>query len=273
MALEVRNTTVLVTGASAGLGVEFAHRFAARGADVVLVARRADRLETLAAEIRSKYSVEATVLAADLAVSGAGTRLKQQLDERGIRVSSVVNNAGYGSHGPFVDADPDRMASEIALNVASLVEISRAFMPDLLAGSGALVNVASTAAFQPTPGMAVYGATKAFVLNFTEALWFEARGTALTVLAVCPGPTKTEFFDVVGTEDAAVGRMQTAEQVVGAAFAALDRKSSPPSVVSGFANWVSSVSTRWITRRGAALISGRVLGNVRMRPAKSHQSL
>ncbi|AYJ47874.1 SDR family NAD(P)-dependent oxidoreductase [Rhodococcus sp. P1Y] len=271
MALEVRNTTVLVTGASAGLGVEFARRFAARGANLVLVARRADRLETLAAEIRSTHSVEVTVLPEDLSVPGVGARLKADLDDRGITVGSVVNNAGYGSHGAFSEADPTRMIGEIQLNVGSLAEISRAFMPDLLAGHGALVNIASTAAFQPTPGMAVYGATKAFVLNFTEALWFEARGTELTVLAVCPGPTKTEFFDVVGTEDAAVGRMQTAEQVVAASFSALDRKSPPPSVVSGVANWVSSISTRMATRRLGVLISGRILGNVRMKVSAGRQ--
>jgi short-subunit dehydrogenase len=265
MALEVRNTTVLITGASAGLGIEFAHRFAERGADLVLVARRVDRLEALAAEIRSKHGVEVTVHPADLAEAGVGQRLKAELDGRGIRVGTVVNNAGFGSHGPFAEADSARMIGEIQLNVGSLVEISRAFMPDLLAGSGALVNIASTAAFQPTPGMAVYGATKAFVLNFTEALWFEARGSGLTVLAVCPGPTKTEFFDVVGSTDAAVGRMQTPKQVIDAAFSALDRKSSPPSVVSGFANWVSSVSTRAATRRLGVLISGRLLGNVRMK--------
>lgn len=269
MTLDVRHTTVLVTGASAGLGVEFSHRFAARGADLVLVARRVDRLETLAAELRSKYDVEVTVLPADLATTGVGQRLKEQLDDKGIRIGSVVNNAGFGSHGAFVDADPDRMIGEIALNVGSLVEISRVFMPDLLAGHGALVNVASTAAFQPTPGMAVYGATKAFVLSFTEALWAEAKGSELSVLAVCPGPTKTEFFDVVGTEDAAVGRMQTAEQVVGVAMKTLDRKSAPPSVVSGFANWISSISTRAVTRRVGVLISGRVLGNVRMRASVS----
>ncbi|SNT05501.1 SDR family NAD(P)-dependent oxidoreductase [Rhodococcoides kyotonense] len=262
MTLDVRNTTVLITGASAGLGTEFAHRFAARGADLVLVARRVDRLEDVAAQIRSKHDVAVTVLPADLAKPGAGARLKQQLDDRGITVSSLVNNAGFGSHGAFVGADADRAAREIQLNVGSLVELSRVFMPDLLTGHGALVNIASTAAYQPTPGMAVYGATKAFVLSFTEALWFEARGTTLSVLAVSPGPTETEFFDVVGTEDAAVGRKQTAEQVVAAAFSALDRTFNPPSTVSGIANWISSISTRLVTRRLAVLISGRMLGNV-----------
>jgi uncharacterized protein len=127
------------------------------------------------------------------------------------------------------------------------------------------VNVASTAAFQPTPGMAVYGATKAFVLSFTEALWAEAR--ALPCSPSARAPTRTEFFDVVGSEDAAVGRMQTADQVVTTALRALDRRSTPPSVVSGLMNWVSSVSTRFATRRIGALASGRLLGDVRMRIA------
>ncbi|TQF73665.1 SDR family oxidoreductase [Rhodococcus spelaei] len=265
MSIDVAGTTVLVTGASAGLGAEFARRFAERGADLVLVARRADRLEQLADELRGAHGVTVTVLPADLAVTGAATRLRDELTERGIRVGSLVNNAGFGTHGDFASADLGRLGSEIQLNVNSLVDMTHTFMSDLLDGGGALVNVASTAAFQPTPGMAVYGATKAFVLSFTEALWAEARGTRLTVLAVCPGATRTEFFDVVGTEDAAVGRMQTAQQVVATTFRALDRRSSPPSVVSGFANWVTSLSTRLATRRLGVMASARLLGDVRLR--------
>ena len=265
MPFDASGTTVLITGASAGLGAEFARRFAGRGADLVLVARRADRLEQLAAELRAAHHVTVTVLPFDLAAPGAGARLRSELAARDIRVDSLINNAGFGTHGDFASADLERLTAEIQLNVTTLVELSHTFLPDLLRGRGALVNVASTAAFQPTPGMAVYGATKAFVLNFTEALWAEARGTGLTVLAVCPGPTRTEFFDVVGSEDAAVGRMQTADQVVATALRALDRRSTPPSVVSGLMNWVSSVSTRFATRRIGALASGRLLGDVRMR--------
>lgn len=266
MSIDVAGTTVLVTGASAGLGAEFARRFAERGANLVLVARRAERLEQLADELRGAHGVTVTVLAADLAVTGAAARLRDELATRGIRIGSLVNNAGFGTHGDFSSADLGRLDSEIRLNVCALVDLSHTFMPDLLDGAGTLVNVASTASFQPTPGMAVYGATKAFVLSFTEALWAEARGTRLTVLAVCPGPTRTEFFDVVGTEDAAVGRMQTAQQVVAATFRALDRRSSPPSVVSGFTNWVSSLSPRLVTRRLGALATARLLGDVRLRP-------
>ncbi|MDH6679395.1 short-subunit dehydrogenase [Rhodococcus sp. LBL1] len=267
MAIDVSGTTVLITGASAGLGAEFADRFARRGANLVLVARREDRLEKLATELRAAHGVAVTVLPADLATPGVGATLRKELASRGITVTSLVNNAGFGTHDAFADENLERVMSEIQLDVSTLVELTHTFLPDLLAGHGALVNVASTASFQPTPGMAVYGASKAFVLNFTEALWAEARGTGLTVLALCPGPTRTEFFDVVGSEDAAVGRMQTAIQVVDTAFRALDRRNAPPTVVSGLPNWLSSISTRFTTRRLGALISGRLLGDVRIKPA------
>jgi len=264
MTLDLRGGTALITGASSGLGVEFARRFANRGSNLVLVARRADRLETLAAELRSASGVEVTVVPADLGVAGAAESLHEELDRRGIRITSLVNNAGFGSHGAFDQADPERMTGEIQLNVGTLVELTRAFMPQLLEGSGALVTVASTAAYQPTPGMAVYGATKAFVLSFTEALWAEARGTGLRVLAVSPGPTKTEFFDVVGSEDAAVGRKQTSAQVIDTAFRALDRADGGPSVVSGRSNHLTALATRLLSRRTLARTSARVLGGVRM---------
>lgn len=264
MTLDLRGGTALITGASSGLGVEFARRFANRGSNLVLVARRADRLEVLAAELRSASGVEVTVVPADLAVAGAADSLHEELDRRGIRITSLVNNAGFGSHGAFDQADPERMTGEIQLNVGTLVELTRAFMPQLLEGSGALVTVASTAAYQPTPGMAVYGATKAFVLSFTEALRAEARGTGLRVLAVSPGPTKTEFFDVVGSEDAAVGRKQTSAQVIDTAFRALDRADGGPSVVSGRSNHLTALATRLLSRRTLARTSARVLGGVRM---------
>ena len=155
MAIDVAGTTVLITGASAGLGVEFAHRFAARGANLVLVARRADRLEALATELRGAHGIIVTVLPADLAAPGVGASLHQELTNRGITVNSLINNAGFGTHGAFVDEDLERVTSEIQLNIATLVELTHTFLPDLLTGRGTLVNIASTASFQPTPGMAV----------------------------------------------------------------------------------------------------------------------
>ncbi|MGA1836829.1 SDR family NAD(P)-dependent oxidoreductase [Herbiconiux sp. 11R-BC] len=264
MTLDFTGTTALITGASSGLGVEFATRLAARGAAVVLVARRTDRLETLAAELQAAHGIRATPIGLDLAQPRAGARMRAELEQRGIAVQTLVNNAGFGTHGPFADADAAVLASEIQLNVASLVDLSREFLPDLLAAaaggaSAALVNVASTAAYQPTPFMAVYGATKAFVLNFTEAIAFETRDSGVRVLALSPGATRTEFFDVVGSEAAAVGSFQSSEQVVATALKALDRRHTPASVVSGRANALTAAGAGVLPRGVILSMSGRLL--------------
>ncbi|MFE0582594.1 SDR family oxidoreductase [Streptomyces sp. PCS3-D2] len=260
MSMTYRGTTALITGASAGLGVEFAEQWAARGADVVLVARRADRLEQIAADLRSRHGVRARAVAADLARPGAAAGLHAELDALGLRVQTLVNNAGFGSHGSFADQDPARISEMIQLNVTALTELTRQFLPDLAAdGRGALVTVASSAAYQPTPAMAVYGATKAFVLNFTEAVAYETRSSSLRVLAVSPGPVSTEFFDVVGSRDAAVGRMATPEQVVTATRRALERDRTPPSIVVGLRNRLSATASTLAPRRLALTVAGRVL--------------
>lgn len=269
MKLDLGRGTTLITGASSGLGAEFARRFAARGSNLVLVARRTERLDELAAELRASANVDVEVLPTDLGIQGAAAALHNELERRNIRITSLVNNAGFGSHGPFDQADSERMAGEMQLNMGAVVELTQAFMPELLQGRGALVMVASTAAYQPTPGMAVYGATKAFVLSFTEALWAEAQGTGLRVLAVSPGSTQTEFFDVVGTQDASVGRQQTAAQVIDAALRELDRTNGRPSIVSGRINHFAALSTRLLSRRTLARTSARVLGNVRLAAAQA----
>ena len=255
-----RGTTALITGASAGLGTEFATQFAARGANVVLVARRENRLRDLADKLERAHGITATVIALDLSRPDAAAQLRRELDQRGISVHSLVNNAGFGMKGAFAEADAGRVSEMVQLNVAALVGISREFLPDLVGdGRGVLVNIASTGAYQPCPNMAVYGATKAFVLSFTEALAYETKGSGLGVLALSPGATRTEFFDVVGTEDASVGRFQTPEQVVSLAFRELDRRDTPPSVVSGKANAVTAKLVGFMPRRVALAISGRVL--------------
>ncbi|MGW6982178.1 SDR family NAD(P)-dependent oxidoreductase [Streptomyces sp. NPDC054932] len=260
MSMTYRGTTALITGASAGLGVEYARQWAERGADVVLVARRIDRLEELAADLERRYWVRARPIAADLARPGAAAALHAELDELGIPVHTLINNAGFGSHGPFAAEDPARISEMIQLNVLAVTELTRAFLPGLKAdGRGALVTVASAAAFQPTPAMAVYGATKAFVLNFTEAVAYETRTSSLRVLAVSPGPVRTEFFDVVGSRDAAVGRMATPEQVVTATRRALERGKTPPSIVVGLGNRLSATASSLVPRRLALTVAGRAL--------------
>lgn len=255
-----RGTTALITGASSGLGMEFARQFAARGANVVLVARREDRLRELADRLEADHHIVATPLAIDLAQPDAAAQVRGALDERGIGIQSLVNNAGFGMKGYLVDADPARVGEMVQVNVATLVALTRELLPDLVRhGNGALVSIASTGAYQPCPNMAVYGATKAFVLSFTEALAYETRDTGLSVLTVSPGATRTEFFDVVGTADAAVGRYQTTEQVVTRALHELDRANTPPSFVSGRLNAMMTKAAGFMPRRVTLSTAGRVL--------------
>jgi uncharacterized protein len=257
-----RGRTIVVTGASTGLGAEFAVRFAERGADLVLVARREERLRGLADELGGRFGIAATPLALDLAAPDAAGRLRAGIRERGLRVDGLVNNAGFGTKGPFAEADPARAVEMVRLNAEAVVALSREFLPDLQrAGSGILVNVASTAAYQPCPGMAVYGATKAFVLSFTEALARETHGTGVRVLALNPGPTGTEFFEVAGGAPSGF-RYQTPERVVASALRALDRRRTPPSTTVGLGNRVASKLVGILPRRLVLDVSARLLGGL-----------
>ena len=258
MAMTYRGTTALITGASSGLGVEFATRFAERGADVVLVARREDRLHELAGRRESDHHVTPTVVPLARTAPGAPPALRAALGGR--EIQTLINNAGFGIRGAFVNEDPARVESMLRLNVLTLTALTREFLPDMIrTGRGALVNIASTAAYQPCPNMAVYGASKAFVLSFTEAIAHETRGTGLSVLALSPGATATEFFEVVGTPDAAVGNFQTSEQVVATALRALDRKDTPPSVISGIKNRALATMSGLVPRRLRLAATGRLL--------------
>ncbi|GAA4383799.1 SDR family NAD(P)-dependent oxidoreductase [Tsukamurella soli] len=253
-------TTALITGASSGLGAEFAEQFAARGANLVLVARREDRLRELAARMERDHRINADVIALDLARGDSAAALRAEVTTRGITVDSLINNAGFGLKAPFIEEDPAKLAAMVAVNVATLTDLTRQFLPELVArGRGVLINIASTAAHQPTPGMAAYGATKAYVLSLTEAIAYETRNSGLKVLALSPGPTRTEFFDVVGTEDAAVGRFQTATQVVSTALAELDRTHPRAGIVSGRQNAISAVAARLAPRALATAIAGKAL--------------
>ena len=260
MPLDFTATTALITGASSGIGAAFAEALAARGANVVLVARREDRLIELAAELGERHGITATPIAMDLARDGAATELYEELERRGIRIDSLINNAGFGMRGDFVDADPARIATMIQLNVATLVALTHAFLPRLVqSGRGALVNIASVVAYQPTPHMAAYGASKAFVLSFTEAIAYETRASGLRVLAVSPGATATEFFEIADAQDIARGRVQTPAQVVTTALRALDRRHTPPSVVSGGTNRVAATLSGVLPRGLVLDASGRLL--------------
>jgi short-subunit dehydrogenase len=257
-----RGQTILITGASSGIGAEFARQLAERGSDLILVARRLDRLESLADKLSERFGVRVEVIALDLSQPAVGPILAAEVERRGLNVTSLINNAGFGSYGQFHEEDAERVRKEITLDVLTLVDISRALVGALRAsGTGFLINVASNAAYQPTPNMAVYGAAKAFVLSFTEALWYESRGTGLRVLALSPGATSTEFFDVVGTDAADGGTpRQTPAQVVDTALRALDRKNPPPSVISGRRNQIMALGGRFVSRRLLVSVLGRITG-------------
>ncbi len=254
-AVDYRNQTTLITGASSGIGAAFAHALAARGSNVVLVARRLDRLETLAKELAATHGVEATAITGDLSVPGGGATLAEETAGRGLRVTSLVNNAGFGTYAPFHTDDPARLQEMITVNVGSVVDLSRAFIGQLReAGTGVLVNVASLAAHFPVPNMAVYAASKAFVLSFTEGLWQESLDSGLRVLALSPGLTRTEFFDAISSPGASSGgSFQTPDQVVTAALRALDRRMPPPALVSGLRNRLMANAGRLLTPRLLAL--------------------
>ncbi|RJS21984.1 oxidoreductase [Corallococcus sp. H22C18031201] len=245
----------LITGASSGIGESFARVLAARGMNLILVARSEDKLRALATELSASHGIHAEVMPTDLGQDGAARALWGRCEARGLEVDLLINNAGFATYAPFESSPLAREHEQVMLNVTALMDLSHLALPGMLArGEGGIINVASTAGYQPVPYMAVYGATKAFVLSFTEALWAENRERGVRVLALCPGPVETPFFDVVGTRSVAVGVMMTSEQVVLAGLRGLEQ--GRPSLVAGWRNWLQAnlarLSPRALTVKIAA---------------------
>ena len=250
----------LITGASSGIGETFARKLAAQGHDVLLVARSEDKLIALCNELGLNHDVRAQYFVADLSQPDAPARLLEETRERNLEIDLLINNAGFGSMGEFGKLDLNRELNMIDLNVRSLVELTHLFLqPMRERGSGSIINVASTASFQPVPFMATYAATKAFVLSFSEALWEENRTYGVKVMALCPGVTETGFFDASRMKRPPGRISQTSEQVVDVALRALKRGKS--SVISGWPNRIT-VETERVAPRSLIL---RVVGAI-MRP-------
>ena len=255
----MKQHTVLVTGASSGIGEALALALGARSAHMVLVARSADRLEALKRRIEDAGG-SATVIGSDLAEPGAAQRLHEDVRRQGLEVDTLVNNAGFGYHGPFEAEPVEHLVAQIQVNVVALAELTRLFVPSLLARRGTVLNIASTVAFQPAPFMSTYGATKAFVLSFTEALWAEYRNRGLRVAAVCPGPVETPFIDAMGSGVRATPLFRhtlSVDEVVQACLAALE--SSSPTRVVGWRNGLAAQSARLSPRALTARISAGLL--------------
>ncbi len=211
MAPKGNGQTALITGASAGIGIDLAECFAKDGYDLILAARSENALKEVAARLAETYNVKAVPIAIDLGESGAGRKLADEIRARGLSVDVLVNNAGYGMAGAFAGSDEATQLGMIDLNVRTLVELTHIYWPEMLARKrGGVLNVASTAAFQPGPLMAIYYATKAFVLSFSEALWKEAEGTGVHVSCLCPGPTVSKFRERAGTGKTKLSRVGTA---------------------------------------------------------------
>lgn len=246
-------SVALITGASAGLGVEFARQLSKRGHALVLAARRKDRLEALAAELGDARAVEI-----DLGREGAAADLVANVDAAGETIDLLVNNAGFGLTGRFAKQEPARLRQMIDLNCGALTELCRAVAPGMIErGSGAILNVASTAAFQPGPGMAVYFATKAYVLSLTEALHEELKSAGVKVSALCPGPTATEFGEVAGFgKTIPKFAYSDAASVVRAGLAGLDRNQAV--VIPGLLNKLSGQGHRLLPRSLLRKIAGAI---------------
>jgi uncharacterized protein len=249
--------TALITGASSGLGEEFAYQLAREHYDLALVARRKDRLESVAAKARGLGAKNVAIFAADLAAPGAAAKLHADVTAAGLEIAYLVNNAGFGTHGVFTELPLDRELEEIDLNVAALVALTRLFVPAMAARkAGTIINVASTAAFQPVPWMATYGATKAFVLSFSEALSRELVAFGVTVLALCPGPTRTEFQAVANTKETAFPDMAYMDAAAVVAQGIASARRGKAVRINGAMNFLISQSTRIAPRSLVRWIAG-----------------
>ncbi|CAN0619991.1 Oxidoreductase [Burkholderia multivorans] len=255
---EFGGKTALVTGASSGIGRAFAYALAERGARLLLVARSHDKLRDLAAELRRDYACDANFLTVDLSATDAVNTIDRHLKETGTFVDVLINNAGFAAYGRFETIPLTRQRDEVLVNCIAAIELTHLLLPGMQARSdGAVINVASTAAFQPDPYMAVYGATKAFLLSFSEAVWAENRHRGIRVVALCPGATQTAFFDVVGAKEAAVGVPMPVANVVQDALRALDRNRSYRVV--GARNRLLANLQRLLSRQMSARLVEKIL--------------
>jgi short-subunit dehydrogenase len=246
---EYSDRWALITGASSGIGLEFAHRLAARGMHLVLTARRQEKLDELAADLLTRHGTKTEVVVLDLSEPNAPRKLYDEIKSRGLEIELLINNAGFSVVSDVATTDRERVMQMVQLNVGALTDLTYLYLPEMMErGHGGIINIASVAAFQPVAYMSSYAASKSYVLHLTEGLWAEARDKGVTVTALCPGTTQTEFFDVAGVEGwLKKHRYQTVDQVVRTGLKALEKKRQ--YMVSGWGNYLLSLLVRIATRR------------------------
>src|SRR5260370_3903882 len=257
--------TTLITGASSGIGGALAIQLAARGHSLLLVARSDDKLINLCNELGRINGTRAQHVALDLSEPEAPARLFEETRKRDLQIDFLINNAGFGSMGDFTELDLDRALNMIDLNVRAMVDLTNRFLaPMRERQSGSIINVASTAGFQPVPFMATYAASKAFVLSFSEALWEENRSYGIKVLALCPGVTDTNFFEAARGHKPPARVSQTPEEVVDTALRGLAQGKS--HIISGLTNYLMTQSERLVPRSLITRFAGSMM---RSQPKKS----
>ncbi len=247
--------TALITGASGGIGLELAREFAKDGYNLVLVARSKDKLESIGADFAKQYNISATVVAKDLSEASAPDELYNELKTRGIQIDALVNNAGFGNYGKFVESILEKELQAMQLNMVALTHLSKLFVTDMVARKrGKILNVASTAAFQPGPLMAVYYATKAYVLSFSEAIANELEGTGVTITVLCPGPTESDFQARAAMQDSKLvqGRLMKADEVAAQGYQATKRGQT--LVIPGLTNQLGTLAARFLPRKAVTRI-------------------
>jgi uncharacterized protein len=244
------NKTALITGASMGIGYELAKEFAKNGNNLVLVARSKDKLDTIAHELIATFGINALVITADLSKNDIAQEIYQELQQRGITIDYLINNAGFGDYGLFAESDWAKEAQMIDLNIKTLTHFCKIFVKDMIKnGSGKIMNVASTAAFQPGPTMAVYYATKSYVLSFSEAISNELEGTGVTVTALCPGPTLSNFQAAANLGESKLvkgKKLPTSAEVAHYGYKALMK--GKVVAIHGWMNLVMATSIRFTPR-------------------------
>lgn len=261
-----KGQTVLITGATSGIGYELSQIFAMNGFDLVLVARTEKILENMKAELHKKYSVRTEFIVMDLSLPSAPQDIFNKLHEESVNIDILVNNAGFNEYGPFEITDLEKEMQMVQVNIGSLTALTKLFLPDMLARNcGRILNVGSTGSFAPGPFSAVYCATKAYVLSFSEAIAEELKGSGVTITALCPGPTQTGFARHANMEDARLfqGRVMKAKEVAEIGYHALMRGKT--TVVAGCANRLMIGSLRFVPRKMVNKMSKNMMGSERFK--------
>jgi short-subunit dehydrogenase len=252
--------TTLITGASGGIGKEFAQIFARKGYNLVLVARNENKLQQIAKSFEKEYDIRVTVLPFDLSQTNSASKLYSEIKDRKIQIDILINNAGIGDYGYFMESDLKRTSDMINLNITTLTELSLLFLKEMKTrNNGKILNIASTASFQPVPKFAVYAATKSYVLNFTEALHYELKGTNVSASVLCPGPTSTGFeksANMIGSNLFKSGVMK-AENVAKIGYKGLMKDEM--TIIPGFKNKIMAILSNMMPSRNLLVwISGKI---------------